>query len=322
MKKFISFLTAILLCASTTLASACQFNDSSSSSPISSIEESSSFLPEIIEPCEEHTFGEWETVKEASCVSGEKQRVCETCAFTETEEIPALNDFFAHTFDENTLCTTCGHQEFIESEEYMEEIIVFISGFGSPQPSTGTLWWNKDRTYGLKILCSSDHVQIKGFTGTPIHVQIPAYYDGIPIKYINQPEPWSDEGTFKNCTTLKSIYIPDTVERISAYAFDGCTNLESVRFSENLENIGGCAFRNCSSLTEIKIPMSVWSFGQLVFQNCTSLIEVTMPPEFTHCDWLLFDNCPSIKTVRISKNSDISKKFFENSPDCKFIYYD
>ena len=99
MKKILSLTMAFLLSASVCLFSSC-----------------------AEKPCE-HSFGEWETVKEASCIAGEKQRVCGNCDFTETEEIPALNNFFAHTFDENTLCTTCGHQEFIQSEEYIEYIV-------------------------------------------------------------------------------------------------------------------------------------------------------------------------------------------------------
>ena len=111
MKKILSLTMAFLLSASVCLFSSCQYIDG--------LLDAFPSFPSDKTECTAHSFGEWETVKEASCIAGEKQRVCENCDFTETEEIPALNDFFAHTFDENTLCTTCGHQEFIAGEEYI-----------------------------------------------------------------------------------------------------------------------------------------------------------------------------------------------------------
>ena len=275
----------------------------------------------------EHSFGEWETVKEASCIAGQKQRVCATCNFTETEEIPALDDFFAHTFDENTLCTTCGHQEFIQSAEYMEPIK--LSYYGS-NGIDGILWWNKDKTYGLKILYfnARSHAIIKGFEGTPVHIQIPAYYDEIPITYINQPDEYSSLGTFQNCTTLKSIYIPDTVTRIEAYAFDGCTNLETVRFSQNLSWISEGAFRNCISLMHINLPNNLRSSIN-GFEGCSSLTEIYIPHNADGISGTAFNNCSSLKRIYIPKyfydnyNHWIHKNAFVGCPsDLELIPYE
>ena len=65
-----------------------------------------------------------------------------------------------------------------------------------------------------------------------------------------------NKGTFENCTSLKSIIIPDKVIRIGGHAFYGDESLLEVIISENskLEEIGSSAFRKCYSLNEITIP--------------------------------------------------------------------
>ena len=271
----------------------------------------------------EHTFGDWEIVEEYACGT-RTQRICNICETVEMNTITTEEQFLTHTFDENTLCTTCGHQEFIQSEEYIEEVTVLATGYGISYPTTGTLWWNKDRTYGLKIL----HATIKGFEGTPVHIQIPAYYDNIPIIYIDQPDVFSSLGTFQNCTTLKSIYIPDTIKRIWAYSFDGCTNLENVRFSENLTEIGGAAFRNCTSLKtlDFKNNKATLSFGNENFTNCTSLIEIYFPSN--QICWTSGDacvkNCTALEKIYISeeRRDYFTKKFIPYFPNLQIISYE
>ena len=39
-------------------------------------------------------------------------------------------------------------------------------------------------------------------------------------------------GAFRNCTTLKTIYIPSSVEGIGMGCFSGCTNLKTAIFED------------------------------------------------------------------------------------------
>ena len=122
-----------------------------------------------------HVFAdEWEN-KEYPCAIV-KQRPCLYCDTKQTEIIETI-DFFAHTFDENTLCTTCGHQEFIESEEY----ITINDQSNSSFTHIYYNWWNKDRTYGL-VICTSDVgtllcTYISNYLGTPINVVITSNFN-------------------------------------------------------------------------------------------------------------------------------------------------
>ena len=59
------------------------------------------------------------------------------------------------------------------------------------------------------------------------------------------------EGAFKDCTSLESIDIPNSVTEIDGYAFGGCTSLESIDIPNSVTEIGEVAFEGCTSLKSI-----------------------------------------------------------------------
>ena len=61
-------------------------------------------------------------------------------------------------------------------------------------------------------------------------------------------------GTFRGCTGLTSVTIPDSVTSIGGNAFYGCTGLTSVTIPDSVTRIGAGAFKGCSSLVRIRIP--------------------------------------------------------------------
>ena len=117
------------------------------------------------------------------------------------------------------------------------------------------------------------------------------------------------EQAFYECTSLKSVTIPDSVTNIGADAFSHCTSLTSVTIPNSVTSIGVDAFALCTSLTGIwvaegnshyandasgvlfnkdkttlvqcpgafaayTIPNSVTSIGEYAFSHCTSLTDV------------------------------------------------
>lgn len=84
-------------------------------------------------------------------------------------------------------------------------------------------------------------------------------------------------GAFTDCTALKSIEIPASVETIDVSAFLGCSQLKTVSFESNskLKEIGGAsmqyphgAFTDCITLSAIEIPTSVTKIGAAAFYGC------------------------------------------------------
>ena len=95
-------------------------------------------------------------------------------------------------------------------------------------------------------------------------------------------------GVFSDCTALKSIEIPASVETIEAAAFKGCSSLATVTFEKGsqLKTISGDystgstsnysgVFSDCTALKSIEIPASVETIEVVAFKGCSSLITVT-----------------------------------------------
>ncbi|MBQ9993532.1 MAG: leucine-rich repeat domain-containing protein, partial [Clostridia bacterium] len=77
--------------------------------------------------------------------------------------------------------------------------------------------------------------------------------------------------TFKDCSSLTDITIPDSVTRIFDWAFFGCSSLTGITIPDSVTSIGNLVFSSCSSLTYITIPDSVASIGYRAFDGCCSL---------------------------------------------------
>ncbi len=120
---------------------------------------------------------------------------------------------------------------------------------------------------------------------------------------------------FKDCSNLKTVYIPKNVTKIEENAFSGCVNLETVYLKNpsKLKTIGNSAFLNCFSIQtigqifgSIDLP-SVTSVGNHAFNHLKLIEEVNLPEMVTagesafYClgeDVLLKSvNVPKLQTV-------------------------
>lgn len=71
---------------------------------------------------------------------------------------------------------------------------------------------------------------------------------------------------FRNCK-MKSVVLPDSIDRIRAKAFYRCKNLESVKLGSNTDAIEDSAFYECCSLKHIDIPASIKTINDYSFFN-------------------------------------------------------
>jgi hypothetical protein len=87
------------------------------------------------------------------------------------------------------------------------------------------------------------------------------------------------EATFR-ASSLKSIRIPNNVEKLGDRYFHECNSLIEVTFESEskLKEIGEGSFA-ASSLKSIRIPNNVEKLGDGCFRACKSLIEVTFESE-------------------------------------------
>ena len=65
--------------------------------------------------------------------------------------------------------------------------------------------------------------------------------------------------------------IPDSVAKISLYAFQDCSSLKEIEIPSSVTKLKKGIFENCSSLTSVRIPGSVVEIDREAFYNCKQL---------------------------------------------------
>lgn len=129
-------------------------------------------------------------------------------------------------------------------------------------------------------------------------LDIPAKINGRYVSIIG-------EGAFKDCATISSITIPNTVTNIDSNAFENCTGLTTVTLPNKLYAIGTFAFKGCTSLTGITLPESVQHIDDGAFQNCANLSSVTAKKDtasITHLGVNVFKDCKSTLQIIVPAN--------------------
>ena len=103
----------------------------------------------------------------------------------------------------------------------------------------------------------------------------------------------------RGCSGLTSVTIPNSVTSIGWGAFSGCSGLTTVTIPTGVTSIGASAFYGCSGLTSVSIPNSVTSIGESAFRGCSGLISVTIPNSITSIGGGAFSGCSGLTSVTI-----------------------
>ena len=109
-----------------------------------------------------------------------------------------------------------------------------------------------------------------------------------------------------------SIEIPDTVTKISDYAFFGSAYLESVSL-ESVAEIGISSFENCVKLDNVTLPEQLSTLSDRAFAGCTSLSAIAIPELITVVPTYAFNGCTALENVTLHENLEkILPNAFEN----------
>ena len=112
-------------------------------------------------------------------------------------------------------------------------------------------------------------------------------------------------GDFKECKSLKSISLPNSVRSIGASVFDRCESLTSVTIPNSVTSIGDWGFHGCSGLTSVTIPNSVTSIGEGAFWGCSGLTSVTIPNSVTSIGLEVFAACYSLTSIVVAEGNPV-----------------
>ena len=72
---------------------------------------------------------------------------------------------------------------------------------------------------------------------------------------------------------LTELVIPEGVERIAPRAFDGCSSIKSITLPASLQKIGDHAFRGTGIVT-ITLGANISEVGKYVFYSCSALTDI------------------------------------------------
>ncbi len=79
---------------------------------------------------------------------------------------------------------------------------------------------------------------------------------------------------FRDCRSLESLTVPQTVTSIGSGAFQGCHSLKEIKLPESVKTIESAAFSDCRSLASIAVPKSVTAVENGAFDRCLSLKDI------------------------------------------------
>ena len=151
-------------------------------------------------------------------------------------------------------------------------------------------------------LDDANRATITGYSGNATALYIPGEIDGHEVVAIG-------DRAFENRTDLRTVMIPDSVEKIEFEAFYNCINLKIVDLSSNLTTIGYDVFGNCKSISKIEIPKSLkkfdgtWGSGTNLsygaFGGCSNLKTVNFEAGSTIVCAALFMGCDGIEEIEL-----------------------
>ena len=132
------------------------------------------------------------------------------------------------------------------------------------------------------------------------------------------------EEMFKDCRTLKHIYIPDNITEYGANCFSFCGDFkgsilddgdddERLIVSSKIRKIGNNAFEMCGQLEKVVFPeVTMDSLGDYVFKDCIHLKEVKMPVKITTGGKNIFQGCISLQYINPPPIYNYNDSFFAN----------
>lgn len=109
-----------------------------------------------------------------------------------------------------------------------------------------------------------------------------SYYSQIKKAVINEGVTSLCGGLFRDCTTLTTVIIPNTVNYIGSFAFYNCSSLTEIALPKNIEKIESYTFRDCTSLKTIYIPLALVHIDHWAFWNTSA---ETIYYEGNSTDW-------------------------------------
>lgn len=177
---------------------------------------------------------------------------------------------------------------------------------------------------GMKYEIMGSYCLITGYTDAlPEELVIPEKIDGKNVEWIHIQ-------AFENCTKLKSVTLPKTLQVLNFACFSGCSSLETVNLPEEMKSLhsissnafddtpwleaqrkktpliifGDILYDGMGSSGDVVIPEEVHNINEMAFRNNKTLTSVKFPSALETIDNNAFDGCIGLKSVTIPGTVD------------------
>ncbi len=237
---------------------------------------------------EEHTFGEWKTIKEPTETNlGEKERECSICKYKAKESIPLKNPVSTEGLEYELSSDKKSYSVVsIGTAKDVSNLVIPMTYQNLPVESIG-------------LDCFADNVNLKNVTLSS------------NIKFV-------DERAFSECKNIENVYYLGTLEEWCKVTFNSSTanpcvyqsSLHMINKSGILEKITTLTipsemselspfqFIGIKDLTDIIIPEGITKIGRVAFASSPNLKSIELPKSLKMIDNDAFVECEGIQTVK------------------------
>lgn len=170
------------------------------------------------------------------------------------------------------------------------------------------------------IIAPSVKIQDKPYR--VVSIKENAFYKNKYLRSVYIPEGVEriEDNAVAYCPKLSSVHLPKSMKSVGAGAFSCCYNLTSVVFSPSMKEIPLAGFSDCG-LVKIDIPEGVEVLGKDCFAKNKDLKKVTLPSTLKKIDRGVFYKCPSLKELVIPEGvSEIGDYVFLRCPAFTDVY--
>ena len=116
---------------------------------------------------------------------------------------------------------------------------------------------------------------------------------------------------FRECSALRQVDVPTTVNTVSDRAFRDCDALATVTIPDSVTSIGTQVFYDCDALTSVKLGSGITTIPESTFEHCDALESIVIPRRVTTIGNNAFKNCVKFTSITIPRSvTNISSNVF------------
>ena len=119
------------------------------------------------------------------------------------------------------------------------------------------------------------------------------------------------EDAFNGVSSMKYLYVSESVKNIGDYAFVACENLLTATLA-GAGKMGAYAFYECVSLYDVELSEGITRIEDYTFSGCFDLRKIDLPEKVDFVGVGAFSRCTAIKEISFPKSVKlISKHVFD-----------